>query len=156
MPAAFLVLCGLITMGCAWWGVAAYLRAVDPPPTDTDRAERLAGLSHEQHPGKGRYYVPADAVLSRTADGARVAYLRYRIGGGDDANLDDFLRTYDLPRPGAPASLPEDLRASLPGDEPAAGPLLPDGQGGREIFVVERPAADLPGAADVYVRAAGT
>jgi hypothetical protein len=40
----------LVTVGCVWWGVAAFLRFGHPPETDVDRAERLAGLHHEQHP----------------------------------------------------------------------------------------------------------
>ncbi|WP_157849836.1 MULTISPECIES: hypothetical protein [Streptomyces] len=147
----------LVTVGCVWWAVAAFLRSGDPRETDADHAERVAGLYHEQHPGKGRYYVPTDAVLSRTADGVQVAYLYYGLDGGDDVNLDDFLTTYDLPQPGAPGPLPEDLRAALPGDEPSEGALAPEGQAGRQIFVVERPSDSFAsGAADVYVRATGT
>ncbi|GAB7185843.1 hypothetical protein ATKI12_5674 [Kitasatospora sp. Ki12] len=153
----FLALCVLVTVGCVWWGVAGVLRTFDPRETDADRAERLAGLHHEQHPAKGRYYIPADAVLSRTADGKPVAYLHYGLGGGDDVNIDDFLSTYDLARPGAPAPLPEDLRAALPGDEPAEGSLVPGGQAGRQILVVARPSTtSTPGAADIYVRATDT
>ncbi|MEV7770677.1 hypothetical protein [Kitasatospora sp. NPDC086791] len=152
---AFLVVCVLITVGCVWWGVAAFLRMGHPPETDTDRAERLAGLRAEQHPGKGRYYVPVAAVLSRAADGSRVAYLHYGVGGGDDADLKDFLATYDLPQPGALTPLPEDLRAALPGDEPAEGALVPAGPGGRQVFVVEHP-FEHGGGADVFVRATGT
>lgn len=145
------------TVGCVWWGVAGFLRSLDPPETDNDRAERLAGMHYKQHPNKGRYYIPANAVLSRTADGSRVAYLHYGVGSGDDNNIDDFLYTYGLPRTGTPAPLPEDLRAALPGDEPTQGMLLPDVQAGRQIFVVERPSDELkPGAADIYVRATGT
>ncbi|MEU8927259.1 hypothetical protein AB0D10_41140 [Kitasatospora sp. NPDC048545] len=51
----------------------------------------------------------------------------------------------------------EDLRAALPGDEPAEGALLPEGRAGRQVFVVERASDRLsPGAADVYVRATDT
>ncbi|MFE6052921.1 hypothetical protein ACFQ6N_19365 [Kitasatospora sp. NPDC056446] len=151
---AFLVLCVAVTVGCVWWGVAAFLRSGHPPETDTDRAERVAGLDHEQHPAKGRYYVPKDAVLARAADGSPVAYLHYGIDGDDDATVDDFLDTYDLPQPGAPGPLPADLRAALPGDEPAEGALVPEGRAGRQIFVVKRPSGRR-GAADVYVRASG-
>ncbi|MFF4815007.1 hypothetical protein ACFY2K_10520 [Kitasatospora sp. NPDC001309] len=135
--------------------MAAALRLGHPPETDSDRAERLAGLHHDQHPGIGRYYIPAQAVLSRTADGKPVAYLHYVLRGGDDAGLDDFCRTYNLPRPSSPAPLPEDLKAALPGEEPAEGVLLPEGQPGRQVFVVEQPGG-RPGAADVYIRAAGS
>ncbi|MFJ7248152.1 hypothetical protein ACIQWA_26460 [Kitasatospora sp. NPDC098652] len=134
--------------------MAEFRRSLDPPLTDADRAEQLAGLYYEQHPGKGRYYVPADAVLSRSADGTSVAYLHYRIGGGDSATIDDFLDTYDLPQPGASGRLPEDLKAALPGEEPAEGVLLPEGRAGRQVFVVAHP-SEHHGAADVYVRATG-
>ncbi|MFH8386217.1 hypothetical protein ACH4E7_35740 [Kitasatospora sp. NPDC018058] len=114
-------------------------------------------MHYRQHPDKGRYHIPANAVLSRTADGSWVAYLHYGVGSGDDNNINDFLHTYNLPRTGTPAPLPEDLRAALPGDEPAQGMLLPEGRAGRQIFVVERPSDRLnPGAADIYVRAIGT
>ncbi|MFD7453362.1 hypothetical protein [Kitasatospora sp. NPDC059827] len=151
----FLTLCVLITVGCAWWAVATVLRLGHPAETDGDRAERVAGLDHEQHPHKGRYYIPTDTALSRIADGSQVAYLHYRLGGGEDVNIDDFLRTYDLPLPGTRARLPEDLKAALPGEEPAEGVLLPEGRPGRQVFVVEQPGG-RPGAADVYVRAAGS
>ncbi|MBD0689750.1 hypothetical protein BG452_28185 [Streptomyces sp. CBMA123] len=134
--------------------MAAFQRFGRPPETDVDRAERVAGLHFEQHPQKGRYYIPAAAVLSRAADGVPVAYLHYSLGGGDDAGIGDFLRTYDLPLPGTSTPLPADLRAALPGDEPAAGLLLPDGRAGRQIFVVER-SSGRGGAAEVYVRATG-
>ncbi|MEV0532768.1 hypothetical protein [Kitasatospora sp. NPDC050463] len=97
--------------------------------TDRDRAELLAGLHPSQHPGAGRYYVPVGAVYTRTADGVPVAYLHYRLGGGQDVGLGDFLRTYDLPAPGPSAPLPPDLAAALGGDEPAEAPELPDTHG---------------------------
>ncbi|MER7585058.1 hypothetical protein [Kitasatospora sp. NPDC097691] len=153
---AFLVLCVLITVGCVWWGVAGFLRTRNPPDTDATRAERLAGLRFRTDAGFGRYYIPADVVLSRAADGSRVAYLHYGIAGGDNVNVEDFLDTYRLPRTGTLAPLPEDLRTALPGDEPAEGVLLTEGQAGRQIFVVERPSDTFTeGAADVYVRATG-
>ncbi|CAM5688961.1 hypothetical protein BOQ63_034965 [Streptomyces viridifaciens] len=150
----FLTACVLVTVGCVWWGVVEMRRSFDRPETDYDRAERLAGLHYKQHPGKGRYYIPTAAALSRAADGSPVAYLHFGIAGGDSANIDDFLHTYDLPKPGSVAPLPQDLRAALPGDEPAEGLLLPVGQAGRQIFVVMRP-SDVEGAGDVYVRATG-
>ncbi|KJS62986.1 hypothetical protein [Streptomyces rubellomurinus] len=155
---AFQALCVLVVAGCVWWGVAAFLRAGDPRETGTDRAERLAGLHHEQHPGKGRYYVPADTVLSTTPDGVPVAYLHYGVRDTGDNNLDDFLRTYDLPSTGTPAPLPEDLRAALPGDEPTEGVLLPEERPGRQVFMVLRPPARKTAdgvAGDIYVRATG-
>ncbi|MET8626204.1 hypothetical protein ABZW30_21020, partial [Kitasatospora sp. NPDC004669] len=94
--------------------------------TDRDRAERLAGLHPSQHPGAGRYYVPVSTVYTRTSDGAPIAYLHYRLGGGKDPGLGDFLRTYDLPAPGPAAPLPPDLAAALGGDEPAEAPELPE------------------------------
>ncbi|MFJ7247246.1 hypothetical protein ACIQWA_21730 [Kitasatospora sp. NPDC098652] len=94
--------------------------------TDRDRAERLAGLHPSQHPGAGRYYVPVGAVYTRTSDGAPVAYLHYRLGGGKEPGLGDFLQTYDLPAPGPAAPLPPDLAAALGGDEPAEAPELPE------------------------------
>jgi hypothetical protein len=94
--------------------------------TDRDRAERLAGLHPSQHPGAGRYYVPVSTVYTRTSDGAPVAYLHYRLGGGKDPGLGDFLRAYDLPAPGPAAPLPPDLAAALGGDEPAEAPELPE------------------------------
>nr|WP_262987048.1 GNAT family N-acetyltransferase [Streptomyces sp. CBMA156] len=60
----------------------------------------------------------------------------------------------DLRQPGALAPPPDDLRVALPGDEPAEGELIPEGQAGRRIFVVRRPFG-LGGGADIYVRAAG-
>lgn len=95
--------------------------------TDRDRAERLAGLHPSQHPGAGRYYVPVGAVYTLTSDGSPVAYLHYRLGGGKEPGLGDFLRTYDLPAPGPAAPLPPDLAAALGGDEPAEAPELPEG-----------------------------
>ncbi|MFJ9952457.1 hypothetical protein [Kitasatospora sp. NPDC091207] len=97
--------------------------------TDRDRAELLAGLHPSQHPGAGRYYVPVGAVYTRTADGVPVAYLHYRLGGGQDVGVGDFLRTYDLPAPGPSAPLPADLAAALGGDEPAEAPELPGPDG---------------------------
>ncbi|MEV7596770.1 hypothetical protein AB0O91_05210 [Kitasatospora sp. NPDC089797] len=94
--------------------------------TDRDRAERLAGLHPSQHPGADRYYVPVGAVYTRTSDGAPVAYLHYRLGGGKEPGLGDFLRAYDLPEPGPAAPLPPDLAAALGGDEPAEAPELPE------------------------------
>ncbi|MFD7448004.1 hypothetical protein [Kitasatospora sp. NPDC059827] len=100
--------------------------------TDRDRAERLAGLHPSQHPGAGRYYVPVGAVYTRTSDGAPVAYLHYRLGGGKEPGLGDFLRTYDLPAPGPAAPLPPDLAAALGGDEPSEAPELPEPVGSPE------------------------
>ena len=94
-------------------------------------------------------------MLTRASDGTRVGYLHYRLGGGDDVNVDDFLRTYDLPRPGSRVLLPEDLRTALPGDEPAEAALLPETpESGvrRQVYVV-RTEGDLAGSGDVYVRA---
>ncbi|MFC5666415.1 hypothetical protein ACFP3U_26045 [Kitasatospora misakiensis] len=90
--------------------------------TDRDRAELLAGLHPSQHPGAGRYYVPVGAVYTRTADGSPVAYLHYRLAGGREVGVPDFLRTYDLPTPGAVSPLPSDLAEALGGDEPAEAP----------------------------------
>ncbi|MET8542137.1 hypothetical protein ABZW03_15985 [Kitasatospora sp. NPDC004799] len=154
--AVFLSACAVVIVGCVWWGAAALLRSGHPPERDVDRAERMAGLHHEQHPGKGRYYIPTDTVMSHAPDGSKVAYLHYALDGGDDVNVDDFLRTYGLARPGASAPLPEDLRAALPGEEPAEGARVPEKQVGRQVFVVESPSAVLEGAADIYVRATGT
>ncbi|MFD9062678.1 hypothetical protein ACFVZ3_14285 [Kitasatospora purpeofusca] len=92
--------------------------------TDRDRAELLAGLHPSQHPGAGRYYVPVGAVYTRGADGLPVAYLHYRLAGGREVGIGDFLRTYDLPAPGAVAPLPADLTEALGGDEPASAPEL--------------------------------
>ncbi|MFC8717465.1 hypothetical protein [Kitasatospora sp. NPDC057198] len=157
--AVLLGLCAAFTALTAAWGAAALVRDHTPRETDSTRAERLAGLRPDQHPGKGRYYVPRSAVLTRAPDGTRVGYLHYRLDGGDDVNVDDFLRTYDLPRPGAAAPLPEDLRAALPGDEPAEAALLPEAEppGGvprRQVYLV-RPEDDPTGSGDVYVRATG-
>ncbi|MFD0272816.1 hypothetical protein ACFVHB_02760 [Kitasatospora sp. NPDC127111] len=157
LVAGFLGLCVVFTVVVVGWGVVALTREHAPRETDLSRAERLAGLNHEQHPGKGRYYVAEDAVLARAPDGTTTGYLHYRLGGGVDVNVDDFLRTYDLPRPGGPAPLPEDLKAALPGDEPAEAALLPGDPGSsghRQIWVVQSPAG-LDGAGDVYVRATG-
>ncbi|MDY0811750.1 hypothetical protein [Kitasatospora purpeofusca] len=90
--------------------------------TDRDRAELLAGLHPSQHPGAGRYYVPVGAVYTRGADGLPVAYLHYRLAGGREVGVGDFLRTYDLPAPGAVAPLPADLTEALGGDEPDSAP----------------------------------
>ncbi|GAA2089400.1 hypothetical protein GCM10009759_12260 [Kitasatospora saccharophila] len=154
---AFLAACVGFTVLVVGWGVVALTRDHTPRETDSTRAQRLAGLHADQHPGKGRYYVPQDAVLARTPDGTRVGYLHYRLGGGDDVNVDDFLRTYDLPGPGGPAPLPDDLRTALPGDEPPEAALLPEAPGSgvhRQVYVVRT--QDGPtGAGDVYVRATG-
>ncbi|WP_158845095.1 hypothetical protein [Streptomyces sp. NRRL WC-3742] len=136
-----------------WWGVDAFLNARAARETEAVRAERLAGLSYQQHPGKGRYYVPAWAVIAKTPAGTPVAYLHYGAGATEDNNIDDFLRTYDLPPAGTRAPLPEDLRAVLPGDRPTEGVLLPEGRAGRQVFVVLLPGAGAPRGADVYVRA---
>ncbi|MFE6866765.1 hypothetical protein ACFVFS_09425 [Kitasatospora sp. NPDC057692] len=87
--------------------------------TDRDRAELLAGLHPSQHPGAGRYYVPVGAVYTHTPDGRPVAYLHYRLAGGREVGVGDFLRTYDLAAPGALAPVPSDLAEALGGDEPA-------------------------------------
>ncbi|MEU6233242.1 hypothetical protein [Kitasatospora sp. NPDC047058] len=155
--AGFLGLCVVFTVSVVAWGVVALTRDHTRPETDLSRAERLAGLSDEQHPGKGRYYIAADAVLARAPDGTATGYLHYRLGGGIDVNVEDFLRTYDLPQPGGPAPLPEDLKAALPGDEPADAALLPGDPGSsghRQVWVVPSPTG-LQGAGDIYVRATG-
>ncbi|MFE7565263.1 hypothetical protein [Kitasatospora sp. NPDC057500] len=151
-----LVLCAVLVAVAVGWTVDQGARRTDLRETDTDRAQRLAGLHHRQHPGKGRYYVPEAAVLAGPSGGTRVAYLHYRIVGGPDSSLDDFVRVYDLPAPGALAPLPPDLAAALPGEEPARGALLPEPPGGRErqIFALDADTGS-PGAADVYVRAVG-
>ncbi|OKI30146.1 hypothetical protein [Streptomyces sp. CB03911] len=153
----FLALCGVFTVLVAGWGVVALTRDHTRPETDLSRAERLAGLHSSQHPGQGRYYIPDEVVLTRTADGSEAGYLHYRLDGGQDVNVDDFLRTYNLPEPGTPAQLPGDLVQALPGEEPAVAPSLPGSSGSdghRQIFVA--PAENGPaGAGDVYVRATG-
>ncbi|MFI6445274.1 hypothetical protein [Kitasatospora sp. NPDC050543] len=153
--AAFLVLCVAFVVLVLGWGVFALTRDRTPPESDRSRAERLAGLHDSQHPGKGRYYIPMDAVYGRLPDGSAAGYLHYRFEGGRDVNVDDFLSTYDLPAPGAAAALPADLRAALPGDEPSEAPLVTDPAGGhRQIYVLRSDAA-LEGAGDVWVRASG-
>ncbi|MFI9329569.1 hypothetical protein ACIGZJ_18730 [Kitasatospora sp. NPDC052868] len=169
MTAWTLSLCGVFTVAVAGWGVVAVMRDHVPRETDVSRAERLAQLHAGQHPGKGRYYIPEAAHYGRAPDGTPVGYLHYRLGGGDDVNLDDFLHVYDLPQPGAPVPLPADLRAALPGEEPAEAAQLPQPTDStatssstgtssstattrRQIYVA--PAnTGLAGAADVYVRA---
>ncbi|MFD8701830.1 hypothetical protein ACFV1W_04275 [Kitasatospora sp. NPDC059648] len=122
-----LVLCVSVAAALVVRGVNALtVGGVGSRETDRDRAERLAGLHPSQHPGAGRYYVPVGAVYTRTSDGAPVAYLHYRLGGGKEPGLDDFLHTYDLPEPGPAAPLPPDLAAALGGDEPAEAPELPE------------------------------
>ncbi|MFD0279879.1 hypothetical protein ACFVHB_39135 [Kitasatospora sp. NPDC127111] len=114
-----LVLCISAAAALAVRGVNALTLGRGVIETDRDRAELLAGLHPSQHPGAGRYYVPVGAVYTHLADGAPVAYLHYRLVGGQDVGLGDFLRTYDLPAPGPSAPLPADLTAALGGDEPA-------------------------------------
>ncbi|MFH9350202.1 hypothetical protein [Kitasatospora sp. NPDC017646] len=122
-----LVLCVSVAAALVVRGVNALTAGgVGGRETDRDRAERLAGLHPSQHPGAGRYYVPVGAVYTRTSDGAPIAYLHYRLGGGKEPGLGDFLRTYDLPEPGPAAPLPPDLAAALGGDEPAEAPELPE------------------------------
>lgn len=150
---AFLVGCVVFTVLAVGWGVLALTGDHGGREGDRGRVERLAGLHPDQHPGKGRYYVAEDAVLTTAPDGTRTGYLHYRLGGGQDVNVDDFLATYDLPQPGPPAPVPADLAAALSGDEPASAALL-DAGGGRRIYVV-RADTGLPGAGDVYVRAGG-
>ncbi|MFI8083599.1 hypothetical protein ACIF6L_22705 [Kitasatospora sp. NPDC086009] len=116
--------------------------------TDRDRAELLAGLHPSQHPGAGRYYVPVGAVYTRLADGAPVAYLHYRLAGGPDVGVDDFLRTYDLPAPGPVAPLPSDLTAALGGDEPTEAqelaPMPAPSASPTPLPVATPPAAEPP------------
>ncbi|MBO1418946.1 hypothetical protein, partial [Streptomyces sp. FH025] len=121
-----LVLCVSVGAALVVRGVNALTAGRVGRETDRDRAERLAGLHPSQHPGAERYYVPVGAVYTRTSDGAPVAYLHYRLGGGKDLGLGDFLRTYDLPEPGPARKLPPDLAAALGGDEPAEAPELPE------------------------------
>ncbi|MEU8511377.1 hypothetical protein AB0C76_07310 [Kitasatospora sp. NPDC048722] len=94
--------------------------------TDRDRAERLAGLHPSQHPGAGRAFVPVGSVYTHAPDGSAVAYLHYRVAGGKDVGLADFLRAYDLPEPGPAAPLPPDLSTALGGNEPTTAPELPE------------------------------
>lgn len=94
--------------------------------TDRDRAERLAGLHPSQHPGAGRAFVPVGSVYTHAPDGSAVAYLHYRVAGGKDVGLADFLRTYDLPDPGPAAPLPPDLSTALGGNEPTTAPEVPE------------------------------
>ncbi|WP_316527025.1 hypothetical protein [Kitasatospora brasiliensis] len=121
-----LVLCVSVGAALVVRGVNALTVGRTGRETDRDRAERLAGLHPSQHPGAGRFYVPVGAVYTHTSDGAPVAYLHYRLGGGKAPGLGDFLSAYDLPSPGAVAPLPADLLAALGGDEPAEAPELPD------------------------------
>ncbi|MFF0387661.1 hypothetical protein ACFYS8_03085 [Kitasatospora sp. NPDC004615] len=144
----------VFTVGVVGWDALRLTDRQVPFVADAVRAERLAGLGVEQHPGKGRYYVPEQAVLVRRANGGAVGYLHYRLGGGVDVNVEDFLRTYDLGEPGGAVAIPEDLREALPGDEPGDGALVP-GQAGRQVFVVRAVGGELPGGGDVYVRAEG-
>ncbi|MFJ2865255.1 hypothetical protein [Kitasatospora sp. NPDC087314] len=120
-----LVLCVSVAAALVVRGVNSLTVGGTGRETDRDRAERLAGLHPSQHPGAGRYYVPVGAIYTRAADGTPIAYLHYRIAG-KDVGLGDFLRTYDLPAPGATAPLPPDLTAALGGDEPAEAPELPE------------------------------
>ncbi|MFF0412445.1 hypothetical protein ACFYUY_18665 [Kitasatospora sp. NPDC004745] len=120
-----LVLCVSVAAALVVRGVNSLTIGLDGRETDRDRAELLAGLHPSQHPGADRYYVPVGAVYTRTADGAPVAYLHYRVTGRG-VGLGDFLRTYDLPAPGAAAPLPPDLAEALGGDEPVEAPELPE------------------------------
>ncbi|MFD8783448.1 hypothetical protein, partial [Kitasatospora sp. NPDC059599] len=124
-----LVLCVSVAAALVVRGVNALTVGRTGHETDRDRAERLAGLHADQHPGVGRYYVPVGAVYTHTSDGAPVAYLHYRLGGGKAPGIGDFLSAYDLPTPGPAAPLPPDLVAALGGDEPAEAPEL-RGRGG--------------------------
>lgn len=121
-----LVLCVSVAAALVVRGVNALTADGTGRETDRDRAERLAGLHPSQHPGVGRFYVPVGAVYTHTSDGAAVAYLHYRLGGGRAPGIGDFLSAYDLPSPGPAARLPADLIAALGGDEPAEAPELPD------------------------------
>ncbi|WP_033213146.1 hypothetical protein [Kitasatospora phosalacinea] len=99
-------------------------------------------------------------------DGTRAEYLHHRLGGGDDVGVDDFLRSYDPPRPGGAAPLPDGPRTALSGDEPAEAALLPEPPGApeppeppgspvrRQVCVV-RTESGRTGSGDVHVRAAG-
>ncbi|MFG3228905.1 hypothetical protein ACGF07_29565 [Kitasatospora sp. NPDC048194] len=126
-------------------GVNALTEGQGGRETDRDRAERLAGLHASQHPGAGRYYIPVSTVYTRTPSGAPVAYLHYRLGGGKDPGVGEFLQTYDLPAPGPTAPLPPDLVAALGGDEPAEAPELP-----------EVPTAPAPGVPSAGASSPGT
>ncbi|MFF4383332.1 hypothetical protein [Kitasatospora sp. NPDC001547] len=121
-----LVLCVSVAAALVVRGVNTLTAGRVGRETDRDRAERLAGLHPSQHPGLGRFYVPVGAVYTHTSDGAPVAYLHYRLGGGRAPGLGDFLSAYDLPSPGPAARLPADLLAALGGDEPAEAPELPE------------------------------
>ncbi|WP_188296421.1 hypothetical protein [Streptomyces sp. CBMA156] len=121
-----LVLCVSVAAALVVRGVNAFTVGRTGRETDRDRAERLAGLHPSQHPGAGRFYVPVGAVYTHTSDGAPVAYLHYRLGGGRAPGLGDFLSAYDLPTPGPVAPLPPDLLAALGGDEPAEASELPE------------------------------
>ncbi|SOB81511.1 hypothetical protein [Streptomyces sp. 1331.2] len=125
--AVSLVLCVSVAAALVVRGVNALTLGGPGHETDRDRAERLAGLHPSQHPGVGRYYVPVGAVYTHTSDGAPVAYLHYRLGGGRAPGVGDFLSAYDLPDPGPAAPLPPDLVAALGGDEPAEAPELSEG-----------------------------
>ncbi|MFJ9696194.1 hypothetical protein [Kitasatospora sp. NPDC101183] len=123
-----------------------------PGRGDRERAERLAGLHPSQHPGAAHYYVPVGAVYTRTADGAPVAYLHYRVPG-----IGEFLRTYDLPAPGPTSPLPPDLTAALGPTSPTSAPELPTPtttSPARTIYVTPTPDTH-PDAADIYIRATG-
>lgn len=171
-----LVLFVAVLAALAVRGVNALTLGTPGRLTDRDRAERLAGLHPSQHPGADRSYTPVGAVYTHTSDGAPVAYLHYRLAGGKDPGLGDFLHTYDLPAPGPAAPLPPDLTAALGGDSPAEAPELPDTPevpdtpapapddtpapaptptptAARHIYVATTPAD--PDAADIYIRATG-
>ncbi|MFI6848900.1 hypothetical protein OG535_22775 [Kitasatospora sp. NBC_00085] len=153
--AGALGLCVVFTLAAVGWIAYAMVTTFHPPETDTDRAEKLATLHYKQHPAKGRYYIPMEAVFGRLPDGTRAAYLHYQVRADTDSSVDDFLRVYDLPQLGAPAPLPDDLRAAFPGNEPAEAPLVSQtGTDKRQIFVVTAEPGS-PDGADIYVRATG-
>ncbi|MFJ1751594.1 hypothetical protein [Kitasatospora sp. NPDC088134] len=74
----FLVSCVVFTAVVAVLGVVAVTRG--RAGGDAVGVERMAGLSHEQHPGKGRYYVPDEAALV-PGDGQRQVFVVRSEGG---------------------------------------------------------------------------
>ncbi|MFF7454994.1 hypothetical protein [Kitasatospora sp. NPDC008115] len=147
-PAA---LCAALAAVAAGWTVDRGARTTGLRETDTDRAQRPASTTAGT-PARAGTTCPRRPSWP----GPRVAHLHYRIAGGADGNLDDSIRVHDLPGPGAPAPLPPDLAAALPGEEPAQGAPVPEPPGGRErrAFALDADTGSC-GAADVCVRAVG-
>ncbi|MEV6400146.1 hypothetical protein AB0M39_36080 [Streptomyces sp. NPDC051907] len=75
--------------------------------SDVKAAETFAHVASDQFPGQIRFYVPAQAEVTRATSGAVVAsLLRYDITATRDSSVANFITTYDIGASGKAVASP--------------------------------------------------